>query len=257
MGPIRTFCASHRANYVHYRGMDILVDVNRVAALRKKMGLNQDELGACLEGSRRTVQRIEDASSPPRIETDEMNRLAKCLKVQPYMLWGELPVQYEYTVEKVKSGAIFSELLLNYQIDDFQPGALPEGEWQQEQLINLASIIDTLKSEPLTAHSSFKEQIEWQTHIKNVFDKATGRREIVQWEKVTELDVFFSLVSFAVMHGGTDDLKECAFWETRLSLQIVQSGCPPRQCTVGTVRKRVPWRTDYSDENILNDRPVF
>ena len=58
--------------------------------------------------------------------------------------------------------------------------------------------------------------------IKNVFDKATGRREIVSIEEVTELDVFYSLVSFAVMHDGADDLKECAFWETRLSLQIVQ-----------------------------------
>ena len=48
-----------------------------------------------------------------------------------------------------------------------------------------------------------------------------------------------------------------AFWDTRLSIQIVESGESPKPCVFNTVKDLVIKWDDYSDEEILNDRPKF
>ncbi|MDC0993177.1 helix-turn-helix transcriptional regulator [Alphaproteobacteria bacterium] len=243
--------------------MEILVDVAMASELRNRMGLSQDDLGECLSGSRRTVQRIEDKENPPKLSVDELNRLAKCLNVQPYMLWGELPVIYEYSVDLVENGAHLSELLLKYSVNDVRISALPELEDEQRCLISLAGEIDELKAKDFAAHTSLKAQIKWQMGIKNLYDNSVGnnRTEVdKQWSKFPGLDIYFSLVSYASAHApppGEEKSKWMIIWQTVINLQIVEHGSKPIECSEPTVRKSGFNLTDEtcSDEEFLIARP--
>lgn len=91
--------------------MTILIDKRRLTGIRKANGISQDDLGICLETSRRTVQRYEEVNDDLRLRYEEISQIAKCLRVEPYQLFLEIPESIEYEAKLIDSGELLQSLI--------------------------------------------------------------------------------------------------------------------------------------------------
>jgi len=235
--------------------MEILVDTERLIEARKIRGMTQEKLGRCLGGSRRLVQRIEDSNQAVSIPSDEMNKLANCLGIEPFQLWGELPYFYEFEVQKVEGGAQLADLMRRYPVDKFDVTELPSIDEEQEALVKLAEIADELKRG--STNSSFKREIQQRLDIKNACDTVCGvyRRNADYDFDSNWIEIYFSIVNRAEVDGLNTGVGEPpnVFWCTYLNLEFVRNDRKPKSGSYGT-RSWVNTVDELTDFQVLAKR---
>jgi transcriptional regulator with XRE-family HTH domain len=208
--------------------MDILLDINRLTEARRVLGLTQDELGKCMGGSRRLVQRFEVDGEAVRIKFDEINQLSRCLGIQPFQLWAEVPFFFKFEYKEITTSSDLALLLQKFPVDKLDVQYLPAGLREQEALIDLADQIDQLKSRITSL--SHKEEIEQKIKIKNAADAICGLRDEPPHPGKMNPAVYYFISNVCEVDGNlrSEASQMDVYWCVYLNLLITDE-LPPLQ----------------------------
>lgn len=155
--------------------MDVLLDKKRLVEIRNFKGVSQEDLGHCLGGSRRTVQGFESGDGTMVIGHKLANKIAKCLSIDVWNIWGEIPDFWIYEPRIITDNSELSTIALQKCKFVWKPEYLPSYDGHQKALLNLTSIIeesqnslaDINNDQTVSALEDLKRRIE----VKNIVDE--------------------------------------------------------------------------------------
>jgi transcriptional regulator with XRE-family HTH domain len=194
----------------------ILIDGARLAKVRARAGLTQEQLAEKLETSKRTVQRLEDADTNSRLSFVEMSKISQVLRVWMSTFWGELPLEYEvHGIPIVEADEFSKQFDKCVEAGRFDIEHMPNDEEIETASVNLSKLFDKEKQQlPYRNERTGTEKLEHTVLLRKLFRTCTSNN------KVDKIDFYILPTSFVDIAPESEDIV----WQYSMNIIGVSAG---------------------------------
>lgn len=183
--------------------MKIKLDSKRLSELRRACNLTQDELGAAIGQSGRTVRRMESVDSEIKLSFKEIHLLASALVKWPYDLWGELPDYQEVYSSKITGADHFARVVLHSTVKKIIFKHIPDDEDIEQAMLELDKIVK----------NKITYNLENVIKVRNLFRIVTSKN------KIDKLEFIFYPWGYASPQFSNDQYKiEDVVWKSNITI---------------------------------------